>query len=439
MRHGRPCRFGLPISGLAGLVLLVAPAAAATIDVAPGDCLQKVIAGAASDDVFVLQAGVHDGPVRIDRPLTLEGAPGAVLDGRGEGRSIEVVAPGVTIRHLTVRGSGRQLNRMDAGIFLAQSATGSLVEGNTLDGNLVGVYVHGAARSVVRGNRISGWLAPNRNESGNGIYVWNAPGAAVLDNDITGGRDGIFTNVSRNNLFRGNRVHGVRFAVHYMYTNDSEVSDNISIGNHAGYVIMSSNKLTVSNNVSYDDRDHGLLFNYANDSIVKGNAVLYGKSKCVFIYNANKNRFLGNWFEGCDVGVHFTAGSERNAMVGNAFLHNQTQVKYVGTRSLDWSENGRGNYWSDNPAFDLNGDGIADSAYRPNDVVDQVVWRYPAAKLLLNSPAVAVVRWAQSAFPNLHPGGVVDSAPLMNPPDVAAARFRPALISQIGRRGAGGG
>ena len=88
---------------------------------------------------------------------------------------------------------------------------------------------------------------------------------------------------------------------------------------------------------------------------------------------------------------------------------------YVGTRALDWSVNGRGNYWSDNPAFDLNGDGIADTAYRPNDVVDQVIWRAPAAKLLLNSPAVAVLHWAQATFPAIHPGGVIDSAPLMHP------------------------
>lgn len=103
-------------------------------------------------------------------------------------------------------------------------------------------------------------------------------------------------------------------------------------------------------------------------------------------------------------------------MTGNAFVSNQTQVMYVGTRSLDWSENGRGNYWSDNPAFDLHGRGIADAAYRPNDVVDQVIWRAPAAKLLLNSPAVQVLRWAQAAFPAIHPGGVIDSAPLMQPP-----------------------
>ena len=43
-----------------------------------------------------------------------------------------------------------------------------------------------------------------------------------------------------------------------------------------------------------------------------------------------------------------------------------------------------------------------------------------AAKLLLNSPAVQVLRWAQSQFPAILPGGVVDSHPL----DRAAALSR---------------
>jgi nitrous oxidase accessory protein len=262
---------------------------------------------------------------------------------------------------------------------------------------------------------------PHLNDSGNGVDVWNAPGSQVLDNDISGGRDGIFTAASRRNIFRGNRFQGVRFAVHYMYTNDSEVSGNISNGNHVGFAIMYSDRLKVHGNISEGDRDKGFLLNYANGSSIEGNAVR-GAEKCVFIYDANKNRLRHNRFEGCQIGVHFTAGSERNEITANAFVGNATQVMYVGTRSLDWSVNGRGNYWSDNPAFDLNGDGIADEPYRPNNIMDQVIWRYPAAKLLLNSPATQAVRWAELAFPAIHPGGVVDSAPLMDPPDVSALR-----------------
>ena len=66
--------------------------------------------------------------------------------------------------------------------------------------------------------------------------------------------------------------------------------------------------------------------------------------------------------------------------------------------------------------FDLNGDGIADTAYRPNDLIDKVLWIAPQAKVLTNSPAVQVIRWAQSQFPALLPGGVIDSHPLVAPP-----------------------
>ena len=79
---------------------------------------------------------------------------------------------------------------------------------------------------------------------------------------------------------------------------------------------------------------------------------------------------------------------------------------------------GRGNHWSDFAAFDLDGDGIADAPYRPNDAMDHVLWRQPAAKWLLGAPAVQLVRWAQAAFPALLPGGVIDSHPLMRPVEV---------------------
>ena len=208
-----------------------------------------------------------------------------------------------------------------------------------------------------------------------------------------------------------------------MYTQNSTVIGNLSRSNDIGYAIMFSDNVTVRGNLSENDRAHGMAFNYANGATIERNIVRGGGEKCVFIYNASKNSFFDNRFEGCEIGIHFTAGSERNRMSGNAFVGNRNQVMYVGTVSLDWSWQGRGNYWSDNPAFDLNGDGIADTAYRPNDLVDRVVWTWPAAKLLLNSPGIQVIRWAQAQFPALHPGGVIDSRPLMAPPEIPEPVF----------------
>lgn len=402
------------------LLATVGGAQAATIAVpAQEGALVRLLAVARSGDTLRLAAGVHRGGVTIDVPLTLTGEPGAVIDAGGTGSVVTVAAPDVVVQGLVLRNSGTRLDDRDSGVFLGKEADRALIVDNVIEGNLFGVYVWGPDNAVVRANRITGRADLHMSERGDGVSVWNSPGSIIEDNEFRYGRDGIFTNVSRNNVFRGNRFRDLRFAVHYMYTNDSEVSDNVSQGNHVGYALMYSKGLTVTGNLSAGDRDHGILLNYANNSHISGNAVRGGAKKCVFIYNSNYNEFVDNRFEGCGIGIHFTAGSEQNAISGNAFIGNETQVKYVGTRHLDWSRDRRGNYWSDNPAFDLDGDGIADTAYRPNDLVDEVVWRHPLAKLLLNSPAVQVVRWAQSRFPALHPGGVVDSAPLMRPPQIA--------------------
>lgn len=399
----------------ATFALLTGSAAySAEITVTPGAAtLARAIENAGPGDILRLGPGLFEGPVAIDKPLVIEGQKGSQIDGMGQGSVITIDAPDVTVSGLAVYGSGSSHETIDSGIKLTQKATRGRVSGNVLEGNLYGIDIHGARDALVADNVIVGRTDKRMNERGNGIYVWNAPGAIVENNDVRLGRDGIFVNSSRNNVFRGNSFRDLRFAVHYMYANDSEVSGNYSSGNHLGFALMFSRGLTVSDNVSVGDRDHGIMLNYANDAAITGNVVRSGGDKCLFMYNANNNILDGNRFEDCDIGIHFTAGSDRNRITGNAFIGNRTQVKYVGSKYHEWSDGGRGNYWSDHAAYDINGDGIADQEYRPNDMIDHVLWTQPSAKLLLGSPAIQLIRWAQKEFPALLPGGVVDSAPLM--------------------------
>ncbi|VAW24690.1 Nitrous oxide reductase maturation protein NosD [hydrothermal vent metagenome] len=373
--------------------------------------LQKAQAG----DILRLLPGTHMGPISVEMSLTIAGNGQANIKGNGTGSVISVMAPNVTLKGLTISGSGSAGQTKDAGITLGQNATNAIVINNTLIGNLIGVNLQGVKNALVKNNIIEGRQDHRMNDRGNGIYLWNSPGSRIIGNDIRWGRDGIFANVSNENEFSGNRFRDLRFAVHYMYVHDSLVSNNVSLGNHLGYAIMNSKNVRVEGNLSRGDRDHGIMMNYTNNSEILGNRIERVNEKCLFIYNSHKNNFAGNLFSGCGIGVHFTAGSERNKFSGNGFVGNRVQVQYAGTRWIDWSENGLGNYWSDHPGFDLNGDGIADAPYRPNDAMDQVLWRQPAAKLLLGSPAVQLIRWSQSAFPALLPGGVMDSAPLMLP------------------------
>ncbi|MFV0512149.1 MAG: nitrous oxide reductase family maturation protein NosD [Jhaorihella sp.] len=416
---------------LSALMALPGIAAAEVIDVPAGQgALARAMKTAGAGAELRLAPGTHSGPVTIDRAMTLTCAPGAVIDAGGTGSVVRVTAADVTVRGCALRGSGSSHETIDSGVQLTADATRGQVLDNRIEGNLYGVDIHGARDSLVARNTIIGRQDHRMNARGNGVYVWNAPGARVEENDIRYGRDGIFTNTSRDNVFARNLFRDLRFAVHYMYTNDSEVTGNASIGNHLGYALMFSDRITARDNLSLNDRDHGVMLNYANKSDITGNLVRGGQEKCTFIYNAHKNLIFGNRFEGCDIGIHFTAGSEANAVSGNAFVGNRTQVKYVGSRIVEWSLDGRGNYWSDNPGFDLDGDGMADGVYRPNDLMDHILWSQPAARLLLGSPAVQLVRWSQSSFPATLPGGVIDSHPLMEPVAIPVAPGIEALEQQ---------
>ena len=398
---------GLFLSALFG-----SAAFAADINVPPGkDKLLRAIEAAQPGDRLLLTRGTYDGGVVIAKPLEVHGDGESHVKGGGKGSVITIDAPDVIVSGLKLTGSGSDHQTIDSGVQLTKKATNAIVRDNYLEGNLYGIDIHGAENALVEGNTIIGRQDRLMNRRGNGVYVWNAPGARVDNNKIRFGRDGIFVTSSRKNAFLNNRFERLRFAVHYMYADNSEVSGNISIGNHLGYAIMFTSHVKITDNTSIGDRDYGLMLNYANSAILEGNVVKDGGEKCLFMYNANKNVMRNNRFEGCPIGIHFTAGSERNEITGNAFIGNRTQVKFVGSKNHIWS----GNYWSDHSAYDVNGDGIADQAFHPNDTIDQILWTQPSAKMLLGSPAVQLIRWAQKEFPALLPGGVMDDKPSMTP------------------------
>ncbi|PYF07751.1 nitrous oxidase accessory protein [Rhodobacter viridis] len=415
------------------LTLLACPMQAETVMVFPGKAaLQGAIAAASPGDVLSLAAGSY-GPAVIDKPLTLDGQGAAVIDGGRSGTVLTVTADDVTLRGLIVQNSGTRNEEIDAGIKVVKGVHRALIENNILRDNMHGIDFHGAIDSTARGNAITGRQDPHMIARGNGFYVWNAPGVVIEDNTVRYGRDGIFSNASKKDTYRRNTFRDLRFAIHYMYTNDSTVEDNVSIGNHLGFAMMYSRRVQVTGNISLADRDHGVMLNSTNDADVIGNLVV-GAAKCTFLYDANKNLIAGNRFQGCDIGIHYTAGSARNAVTDNAFVGNRNQVKYVGTRDLEWSLEGRGNYWSDLAAFDLNGDGFADQAFRPNDLMDHILWSQPAAGLLTGSPAVQLIRWSQQSFPATLPGGIVDSHPLMAPLEIPLAPDLAAAAAEVGDR-----
>ena len=392
--------------------------------------LQQAVERARPGDVLLLAPGVYRGNLVLDKSLTLRGEPGAVLDGQGHGDTVRVRAPGSTLQGLTVRRSGHNLTEMNAGIFVERAATGVRIENNDLEFNAFGIWLDACRDSHILANRIRGDAAYRSQDRGNGIHLYNTTGVLVQGNEVWETRDGIYIDNSNGNVLRENFLHDLRYGIHYMYSYNNEVVANHTRNTRTGYALMQSKFLTVIGNRSENDQNYGILMNFITNSTVADNIVvdvqrgrtpgasdphgiLGAEGKAVFIYNSQFNEIRDNLFARAEIGIHLTAGSEDNKLYGNTFLDNRTQVKYVANRTQQWSHQGRGNYWSDYLGWDRDGDGIGDQPYEPNDAVDKLLWRYPSAKLLFNSPAVATLRWAQHQFPVLKPQGVKDSAPLM--------------------------
>ena len=143
--------------------------------------LQAALDRAQDGDVVELALGDYKGAIRIDHRVVLAGRPGAVLSAVRAGNVVTVRSPDVTIRGLTIRGSGHDLQAMDSGIFLEKTAERALVENNRLEGNLFGIYVHGAAGSRVERNIVEGVRGGRLNEAGNGVSLWNAPDVTIAE------------------------------------------------------------------------------------------------------------------------------------------------------------------------------------------------------------------------------------------------------------------
>ncbi|MHB9800574.1 nitrous oxide reductase family maturation protein NosD [Pseudomonas sp. MT3] len=385
----------------------------------------------ADGDIRTLPAGNYTGNFTIDQPLHLRCAPGALIDGQGQGSTLHVRVPGVTIEGCTLRNWGHNLTDMDAAIFVDKIATGTIVRGNDLQGIGFGIWLDATQDVQILDNRIQGDPSVRSQDRGNGIHLYAVKNALVRGNQVHQTRDGVYIDTSNDSAIEDNRFEDLRYGVHYMFTNNSRVIGNLTRHTRTGYALMQSHHLTVVGNRSVDDQNYGILMNYITYSTLTdnrvesvrsgdggGDAMIAGaEGKALFIYNSLFNRIENNRFESSALGIHLTAGSEDNRISGNAFIGNRQQVKYVANRQQEWSADGHGNYWSDYLGWDRNADGVGDVAYEPNDKVDQLLWMYPQVQLLMTSPAIELLRWVQRAFPVTRPPGVRDSFPLMRAPN----------------------
>lgn len=398
---------------LAALLAAAASAHAAVLRVESGQSIAAALRAARVGDTVQVAAGTYRENLVIDKPLTLEGVGKPLVHGGGKGDVIRVRAQDVTIRGLAVQGSGTNLDAQNAGIYIQPGSDRARVADCELTGNLFGIWLEQSADSTIEHNTIVGRADLFSADRGNGIQVYNTINSQVIGNTVSHTRDGIYVDYSQHALFRGNRLHDVRYGTHYMNTNDSTWEDNETWHNRGGLALMEVRHLVVRRNRAWGNEEHGIMLRTIQDSLIEDNIVA-GNDRGFFIYDAEFNTIRGNLVVGNRNGVQLTAGSSNNQVDGNDFINNQEQVEFVASKDVEWGRK-QPNYWSNYRGWDQDGDGRGDLRYEANDIVDRISWQYPLAKLMLSSPALQALRFAARQFPVLRAPSVTEQHPRMKP------------------------
>jgi len=389
-----------------------------TLIVGPGQyqSIQAAIDVSRSGDTIEVRAGSYTANITINKQLILEGLGKPVLRGEGVGSVITTLADSCVIRGFVIEHSGGDLSREDSGILLKSSR--NQIENNVLRDILYGIYLYSSRGNTLRGNRIRGRAELEEGDRGAGLHLWNSPDNIIEDNIISETRDGLYVQSCDGNQIRRNRVSNLRYGLHYMFSDRNVFEDNFFSDNVAGAAIMYSNHIEFRRNAFVHNRgfsSFGILFQACNELVAEENFIV-DNATGIFMEALRNTTFRHNTIANNDVAMQMFSSSDANVFTENSFVNNLSPLQLIGrSTTTKWSENGRGNFWSDYDGYDLNEDGQGDVPVKIQNVFEYLQGNHPRLSLFLDSPAARAMAVAEKTFPILRGSSEIDEAPLMKP------------------------
>lgn len=395
------------------------PAAAQrTFDVRPGrpPSISEAVRQARAGDRVVVARGVYREPtIVIDRAIALEGEPGAVLDGGSATHIVRIEADDVTIRGIVFRNVTLSHVEDRAAIRVGKVRR-CRIEDNTLLNTFFGVYLAGSEQCEVARNRLEGRSARSEEAAGNGIHLWTAREIRVVDNHISGHRDGMYLEFAHNSIVTGNTSErNLRYGLHFMSSDDNSYARNVFRGNQAGVAVMYSRRVEMAHNQFVDNwgaAAYGLLLKEIYDSRVDSN-IFARNTTAILADGATRLRARGNAFVDNGWAVKLMASTESAELTGNIFTGNTFDLS---TNSRGNSNALRANYWDRYEGYDLNRDGLGDVPHRPVRLFSLIIERNEPTMLMLRSAIITLLDRAERLLPSLTPETLADATPLMKRP-----------------------
>lgn len=373
------------------------------------------VRNARAGDTITVLAGIYREPtIVVDKPLTILGEAGAVLDGANATHIMRVEADDVTVRGLTFRNVAVSHVEDRAAIRVGEVKR-CVVEDNRIERAFFGIYLAGSSACRVARNTLAG-VATTEESSGNGIHLWTARDIAVLDNHISGHRDGIYLEFVHGTVVAGNTSErNLRYGLHFMYSDGCGYQRNVFRANHAGVAVMYTKRVTMIDNLFQDNWGpvaHGLLLKEIYDARLERNR-FERNTTALLADGAVRMQAHGNRFANNGWAVKLMASTQDASLTGNTFVGNTFDIA---TNSAASDTRLAGNYWDDYRGYDLGHDGVGDVPHRPVRLFSLIVERHEPTLVLLRSALVSLLDRAERILPSLTPVTLADPQPLMRMP-----------------------
>ena len=394
------------------------------VELSSGANIQRAIEGATPGSTLCLTPGTYTGPIAVDRAVTIWGPREAVLRSNGTGHTIDVRADNARILGLTIEGSGRRYDTMDAGLHV--TGNGVRVEGVTVRDALFGITFERTENAVVKGNHVIGNPETPMGLRGDGIRLWSSRGAIADGNLVEDSRD-MLAWFSPNSRITNNVVRHSRYATHFMYSSGALVEGNQYVNNTVGVFVMYSDGIVISHNLLAGNSSSDGLgvggkesdLSLVDNLIVQNTTGLYLDS-CPF-HPGRADTISGNLFALCDSAMVFLASGANNRFFDNTLRDNQFQVRTENRGDLMNAEWAR-NYFDDYQGYDLDGDGYGDVPYELRSLSGELIGEYPALAFFRGTSALAMIDAVSNLFPLFQPQPIlVDHQPRMRPAGTGAA------------------
>lgn len=401
---------------VAPLARMTKPASPRVVHVSPAGPVTSVraaLAIVARGGTIIVHAGTYrdSAAIVVSLPVTIVGDHYPVLDGAGKIQIMTVAADSVTIRGIEFRDVGVAFTEDLAAIKVIRS-TDCVIADNRIINGFFGIYLQEAQRCLVQGNMLHAMHARDAT-SGNGIHLWHSRDITIVNNRITGHRDGIYFEFVREAHVRNNlSENNIRYGLHFMFSDSCDYDRNTFRKNGAGVAVMYTHNVYMTGNSFSDNTGaaaYGLLLKEISDSRLVDNVFsrnttgLYADGATRLV--ATHNTFLNNGWA-----LKLQSSTEDAVFTRNNFAGNTFDVT---TNSASTSTSFRGNYWSTYQGYDLNHDGVGDVLFRPVRLTSVIVARYEPSLILLRSNFLVLLDAAERVFPSLTPETLADSAPAM--------------------------